>query len=882
MHRKVLIQPLLKDKLGLILMSIVLVVAGIAHGVNMFGFPYFENDEGVYMSQAWSLVTQGEMAPYTYWYDHAPAGWIFIAFWTLLTGGFYTFGFSLNSGRVFMLVLQIASTFLLMLITRKITRNNYAAVIAGLFFALTPIGLYFHRRILLDNIMTFWVLSSYYFIIRDKLKINDVMLSAILFGVAVLTKENAIFFIPGFLVTIAIIAHRYHRNLALIKWVAIVGLLVSVYFLYALLKGELFPTGSLLGGNNEHVSLLETLKYQSSRSGGSFLNPESDFWKYTQLWVLQDPFILILGSISNILVFITGIFSKKRIYIALSLLGFLFWYYLARGGIVIEFYIIPLLPLLALYIGIAISELTGVIKKYLGSVAFGVVVTTLIAMLFSGYVLFSQVSRAFPQENAGHSIYSTAQTEGQLLAIDWIRKNVPTDDLIVIDNYAYIDLKDTRNPSGTVFENAHWYWKIDQDPEIKKTVTKGNPEAIKYIAQTPQMRIDLSLGNSVTTSQALLESKLAKSFGSPGWGVEIFSTRYPSTILRTTWESYKQHFIQSGRVIDPYRDKITTSEGQSYALLRSVWLDDREAFDEILAWTNEYLLNSDGLYAWKYGENEQGINTILDAGSASDADQDIALALLFAHKRWGDQSYLVEAKQVTSAIWQNEVKEMGGRYYLLAGTWGNDKDGILTNPSYMSPFIYRIFQEVDPEHEWISLVDTSYEVLELCSSSDLDVESPVFLAPEWCQITEEGEAIVPTEAGLTSTDYSYNAFRIPWKMALDYKWNDEPRALDYLRRMSFIREEWQNQQKLLVAYTHEGEVADNYESVAAYATNLALFELLDNKQANSIYLDKIKSKLYEDETQTYWEDPGNYYTQNWAWFGTALYTNQLPNLWQEL
>jgi len=38
-------------------------------------------------------------------------------------------------------------------------------------------------------------------------------------------------------------------------------------------------------------------------------------------------------------------------------------------------------------------------------------------------------------------------------------------------------------------------------------------------------------------------------------------------------------------------------------------------------------------------------------------------------------------------------------------------------------------------------------------------------------------------------------------------------------------------------------------------------------------------KLKYDEG--YWGDKNNYYDQNWAWFATALYTNNLPNLFQQ-
>jgi len=103
----------------IIALVLVLTVSTAAHAFNMFRFPYYENDEGVYISQAWSIVTQGKLAPYTYWYDHAPAGWMLIALWAKLTGGFFTFGASVNSGRMLMLVLHLASTVLLYYCTKK-------------------------------------------------------------------------------------------------------------------------------------------------------------------------------------------------------------------------------------------------------------------------------------------------------------------------------------------------------------------------------------------------------------------------------------------------------------------------------------------------------------------------------------------------------------------------------------------------------------------------------------------------------------------------------------------------------------------------------------------------------------------------------------------
>ena len=44
------------------------------------------------------MLRQGRLAPYTYFYDHAPAGWILLAAWMGLTGGPFTFGGAIDSG----------------------------------------------------------------------------------------------------------------------------------------------------------------------------------------------------------------------------------------------------------------------------------------------------------------------------------------------------------------------------------------------------------------------------------------------------------------------------------------------------------------------------------------------------------------------------------------------------------------------------------------------------------------------------------------------------------------------------------------------------------------------------------------------------------------
>src|SRR6266700_4867278 len=88
------------------LIVFLLFIAGVAHAWNMFHFPYFENDEATYVSQAWSFIHSGKLSPYTYYYDHAPLGWIFLGIWFFVTGGLTTFGHNpFISGRLFIFVL---------------------------------------------------------------------------------------------------------------------------------------------------------------------------------------------------------------------------------------------------------------------------------------------------------------------------------------------------------------------------------------------------------------------------------------------------------------------------------------------------------------------------------------------------------------------------------------------------------------------------------------------------------------------------------------------------------------------------------------------------------------------------------------------------------
>jgi len=79
-------------------------------------------------------------------------------------------------------------------------------------------------------------------------------------------------------------------------------------------------------------------------------------------------------------------------------------------------------------------------------------------------------------------------------------------------------------------------------------------------------------------------------------------------LLAAAWSGYKDRFIQpDGRVIDLQRDQVTTSEGQSYAMLRAVWMNDRPTFDMTWRWTQDNLGDpARSRIGWLWGKAPDG------------------------------------------------------------------------------------------------------------------------------------------------------------------------------------------------------------------------------------------------------------------------------------
>ncbi|MBB3675578.1 glycosyl hydrolase family 8 [Modestobacter versicolor] len=354
------------------------------------------------------------------------------------------------------------------------------------------------------------------------------------------------------------------------------------------------------------------------------------------------------------------------------------------------------------------------------------------------------------------------------------------------------------------------------------------------------------------------------------------------TVLDDLWRVYTENYLEEGtnRTLDPQSGGITTSEGQSYTMLRAVWSDDLQTFTDSWQWTKDNLQRADSLMSWRFGPRSDGSYGVQEElggdNTASDADADIALALLMAYSRWKQDVFLYDALPIIDSIWTEEVVAVAGEPVLAANDLEQfDTERVLVNPSYFAPYAYRVFAAVDLEHDWPGLVDNTYEVLEALEDQPLDAARSAGLPPDWVFMDRETGAFSPVSDTLT-TRFSYDALRLPWRLALDARWHDEERAVALLERQSLLAEEWTSRGELAAVYGRDGTPVVDYEAPAMYGGAMGYFTVVEPDLAEEVYTEELLP-VYDADTGNLAEQLG-YYDSNWVWFGMALHLDALPDL----
>ncbi|MEY2699421.1 MAG: cellulase [Pseudomonadota bacterium] len=185
------------------------------------------------------------------------------------------------------------------------------------------------------------------------------------------------------------------------------------------------------------------------------------------------------------------------------------------------------------------------------------------------------------------------------------------------------------------------------------------------------------------------------------------------------FHDFRARFIApSGKVID-YNHPLqhTTSEGQAYALFFSLIANDRQLFDEILAWTDTHLVQrglAEELPAWEWANTGIRKNTVLDENSASDADIWLSYTLIEAGRIWHEPRFSRTGQALASHILNSEVSYISGLgLTLLPGRWGFVENATTwrLNPSYapLPLMTYLALYAEDPR--WSQVLESSKKLM---------------------------------------------------------------------------------------------------------------------------------------------------------------------------
>jgi len=215
----------------------------------------------------------------------------------------------------------------------------------------------------------------------------------------------------------------------------------------------------------------------------------------------------------------------------------------------------------------------------------------------------------------------------------------------------------------------------------------------------------------------------------------------------------------------------TVSEGIGYGMLLSAYAADASLFSDLWNYYKKNV-NQNGVMNWKV-EN----CGVVGANGASDAELDVAMALVVASYQWQSDAYLQDAKKMISLI---RTKEFEGSILKPGDMFGGSS---LVNPSYFSPAYYRVFATLDAGQSsfWNAAVTKGYDIIKLAEKNNNG------FVPDWCDAS--GTTGVSGASGYTDQGkyFFFDAIRTPFRSAIDVLWHGNTTAtkgMEYCTRLT--------------------------------------------------------------------------------------------------
>jgi len=311
------------------------------------------------------------------------------------------------------------------------------------------------------------------------------------------------------------------------------------------------------------------------------------------------------------------------------------------------------------------------------------------------------------------------------------------------------------------------------------------------------------------------------------------------------WAAYKADLIVadgsdgSMRVQRDSDGNDTVSEGISYGMLFAVYMNDKTTFDALWKYEQKHL-DMRGLMNWHISNT----GTTAGANSATDADEDMAFALVMADKQWGGYTTTAKSMLTTVAMYD----------FAADGTiQGGDTYPNSVNPSYIAPAFYRVFADYTGDTRWTTILSKSYTLLAAAQNATTG------LVPDW------------SVGNRTNTNYGYDATRTPFRVAVDVCWSGDANSKAFSQKIGAF-----------FANIGAANIVDGY-SVASGTASGSYKNSTFIGPAGAAGMASNQAKLVADAYARVSADAKaasastNYYDRSWALFTVMLMTGNFVN-----
>lgn len=327
-------------------------------------------------------------------------------------------------------------------------------------------------------------------------------------------------------------------------------------------------------------------------------------------------------------------------------------------------------------------------------------------------------------------------------------------------------------------------------------------------------------------------------------------TTFKTSNLESWYKSYKQQNnllieCNGGIRTGCEENGVTKVESMGWAMIIAAYMADKSDFDGLYKFYKDKR-QGHGMMAWK-----TNCNGVVDGGSASDGDLDVAFSLVVATWQWGDEYRSAAEKEINTV--KKLITNCSGTSVLYGGFGGNSGYGGCnqTDISYYTPAFFRYFAEFTDDDGWIKLADDTYTVLDNAANDNTG------LVPNW-------HTLAGGQSSMGQFYYGFDACRVPWRIALDYLWNGNEKAKAWCTKIS----NWANKigpNKIVDGYNLDGSSTGRYHNMS-YVGGFAVAAMCNSQEVADAFGSEIASMRFD----SYWYH---------AFLGTCYMLAMTGNMW---